>query len=62
MWEWDLTNDYIEWSDRLEAVLGHPVSEATSSTQPSPTIDNGNRPTKAASTMGRACGVRRTCR
>ena len=39
-----------------------PVSEATSRTQPSPTIDSGSRPMNAASTMGRACGVRSTCR
>ena len=33
-----------------------------SSTQPRPTIDSGRRPMKAASTIGRACGVRSTCR
>src|SRR4051794_9701066 len=39
-----------------------PVSEAMSSTQPSPTIDSGSRPMNAASTIGRACGVRSTWR
>ena len=48
--------------DRAARGRRSPVSSATSSTQPRPTIDSGSRPMNAASTIGRACGVRSTCR
>ena len=48
--------------DRAAEAVGARSPTATSSTQPRPTIDSGSRPMNAASTIGRACGVRSTCR